>query len=94
MRSAAWADNLESSERDLVTQTLQTLLGPGSAFDLAASAMLASGLIHHTPICRSLGQEVVVQAVTNGRLAPAVLGQVLGQLLAAEYAPWHAWPIT
>lgn len=87
LRSAAWADNLESSERDLVAQALHTLLGPGPAYELAASALLASGLIHHAPICRSLSQEVLVQAVANGRLIPRLLGQVLGQQLATGYAP-------
>ena len=87
LRSAAWADNLESSERDLVAQALHTLLGAGPTFDRAASALLASGLIHHAPICRSLGQEVLVQAIANGRVAPVYLGQVLGQQLATGYAP-------
>ena len=87
LRSAAWADNLESSERDLVAQALHALLGPGPAFDRAASALLASGLIHHAPICRSLGQEVLVQAIANGRVVPVYLGQVLGQQLAIGYAP-------
>lgn len=87
LRSAAWADNLESSERDLVAQALHALLGPGPAYELAASALLASGLIHHAPLCRGLGQEVLVQAVANGRLIPDFLGQVLGQQLATDYAP-------
>jgi hypothetical protein len=87
LRSAAWADNLESSERDLVAQALHALLGPGPTFDRAASALLASGLIHHAPICRSLGQEVLVQAIANGRVAPVYLGQILGQQLAIGYAP-------
>ena len=87
LRSAAWADNLESSERDLVALALRALLGPGPAFDLTTSALLASGLIHHTPLCRSLGQEVLMQAITNGRLVPTCLGQVLGQQLAVGYAP-------
>jgi len=87
LRRAAWADNLESSERDLVAQALHALLGPGPAYELAASALLASGLIHHAPLCRGLSQEVLVQAVANGRLLPDFLGQVLGRLLAADYAP-------
>jgi hypothetical protein len=87
LRSAAWADNLESSERDLLLQALRTLLGPGPVLEVAATAVLASGLIHHTPQGRSLAQEVLLQAIAHGRLRPEVLGQILGQQLATGYAP-------
>jgi hypothetical protein len=87
LRSAAWADNLESSERDLLLQALRTLLGPGPVLEVAATAVLASGLIHHTLQGRSLAQEVLLQAIAHGRLRPEVLGQILGQQLATGYAP-------
>ena len=87
LRCAAWADNLETTERDVLAEALRTLLGPGPAFAAAATAVLASGLIHHTPPCRSLGQEVLLQAIAHGRLLPDELGYVLGRQLATGYAP-------
>jgi hypothetical protein len=87
LRCATWADNLESSERDLVAQALRALLAPGPPHAQAATAILASGLLHHTALCRSLGQEVLLRAVANGQLLLATLGQVLGQQLATGYAP-------
>ena len=87
LRCAAWADNLETTERDVLAQALRTLLGPGPALPAAATAVLASGLIHHTSPCRSLAQEVLLQAIAHGRLRPAPLGRLLGQQLAIGYAP-------
>ena len=87
LRCAAWADNLESSERDLLLLALRALLGPGPALDAAATAVLASGLIHHSPPGRALAQEVLLQAIAHGRLRPAALGRILGQQLASGYAP-------
>ena len=87
LSSAAWADNLEASERDLVAVALRQLLGVGPAFALAESALVASGLIHHTGLCRSLAQEVMLRAVAHGRLLPAAVGEALGHQLAAGYAP-------
>jgi len=87
LRCATWADNLESSERDLLLQALRALLGPGPVLEAAATAVLASGLLHHTPQGRNLAQEVLVQAIRHGRLHPAALGQILGQQLATGYAP-------
>ena len=87
LRCAAWADNLESSERDLLLLALRSLLGPGPVLEAAATAVLASGLLHHTPQGRSLAQEVLLQATKHGRLRPDELGQILGQQLATGYAP-------
>jgi hypothetical protein len=87
LRNAAWADNLEATERDLIARALRELLAPGPAFEAAETALLASGLIHYTPLCRSLAQEVLVRAVAQGRLIPVPLGQVLGRQLAVGYAP-------
>jgi hypothetical protein len=83
LRQATWADSLESSERDLLLQALRSLLGPGPALEAAATAVLASGLIHHTPPGRSLAQEVLLQVIAHGRLLPAALGHILGQQLAS-----------
>ncbi len=82
LRVAAWASNLESSERDLLLLALHSLLGPGPALETAATAVLASGLIHRTPPGRNLAQEVLLQAIAHGRLRPAGLGHVLGHQLA------------
>jgi hypothetical protein len=87
VRCAAWADNLESSERDLMAQALRALLAAGPAHAPAATVVLASGLLHHTALCRSLAQEVLLRAVAGGQLQPTALGQVLGQQLATGYAP-------
>jgi hypothetical protein len=87
LRCAAWADNLESTERDLVAQALRALLTPGPAHSPTATVVLASGLLHHTSLCRSLAQEVLLRAVTTGQLQPDTLGQTLGQQLAIGYAP-------
>ena len=87
LRRAAWADKLESSERDLVALALRALLLPGPTFETAETALLASGLLHHTPLCRSLAQEVLVRAVAQRRLVPGPLGQILARQLAIGYAP-------
>jgi hypothetical protein len=87
LQCAAWTDNLESTERDLVMAGLRALLGAGPVYSPAALFLLGSGLIHHTSLCRSLAQEVLVQAVAQGRLVPSPLGQVLGRQLAAGFAP-------
>jgi hypothetical protein len=87
LRSAAWANHLEISERDLLLHFLRSLLGPGPVLEAAATSVLASGLIHHMPQGRSLAQEVLLQAIAHGRLRPEVLGQILGQQLATGYAP-------
>ncbi|MGI4872315.1 MAG: DUF6493 family protein [Janthinobacterium lividum] len=87
LRCAAWADNFESSERDLVAQALRALLTPGPAHSPTATVVLASGLLHHTSLCRSLGQEALLRAVTTGQLQPDALGRVLGQQLTVGYAP-------
>jgi hypothetical protein len=85
--NAAWADKLESSERDLLLQALRALLHLGPALGPAETALLASGLVHHTPPCRSLAQEVLLRAIAEGRLRPAELGRTLGRQLAVGYAP-------
>ncbi|WP_046242453.1 DUF6493 family protein [Hymenobacter terrenus] len=87
LRCAAWADNLEATERDLVAQGLRSLLGPGPAYAPAGLFLLASGLIHHTPLCRRLAQEALVRAIAHGRLVPGPLGYALGRQLAVGYAP-------
>ena len=87
LRTAAWADHLESSERDLIALALRALLSAGPAFGENETALLASGLIHNTPMCRSLAQEVLLRAVANGRLQPAGLGAIIGRQLAVGYAP-------
>ncbi len=87
LQLAAWTDNLESSERDLLLLGLHSLLGPGPVLETAATAVLASGLIHHTPAGRNLAQEVLLQTIAHGRLQPAGLGNILGHQLASGYAP-------
>jgi len=87
VRTAGWADKLESAERDAIAQALQTLLATGPVFAEATSLLLAVGLLHHTAACRALAQEVLLRAVAGQRLVPTALGHLLGQLLAADYAP-------
>lgn len=87
LRSAAWTDNLETTERDLVARALRALLGPGPAFSGTEATLLASGLLHHVPLCRSLAQEVLLRAIAEGRVLPVALGCTLGLQLAVGYAP-------
>ncbi len=87
LRVAAARNDADATSRDVLTQALHGLLLPGPALAEPASLLLAVGLIHQTPVCRALAQEVMLQAIASQRLVPTALGQVLGQLLAADYAP-------
>ncbi|SFQ49285.1 hypothetical protein SAMN04515668_2543 [Hymenobacter arizonensis] len=87
VRPAAWADGLESTERDVVQAALQELLGPGPGFREPTTLLLALGLMHKVPACRALALEVFLLACTTGRLDPAALGTILGRFLAHEFVP-------
>ncbi|MBD2722606.1 DUF6493 family protein [Hymenobacter armeniacus] len=87
MRTAAWADGLESNERDVVQAALQELLAPGPVFTEPTTLLLAVGLMHKVPACRALALEVFLSAIATGRLEPAALGTVLGRFLANEFVP-------
>ncbi|GAA4368945.1 hypothetical protein GCM10023185_42140 [Hymenobacter saemangeumensis] len=87
VRTAAWADGLESTERDVVQAALQELLGPGPVFPEPTTLLLALGLMHKAPTCRALALEAFLSACTTGRLVPTVLGSILGSFLAHEFAP-------
>ena len=87
VRTAAWADGLEATERDIVQAALQEMLGPGPGFAEATTLLLALGLLHKVPACRALALEALLSACTTGRLQPAALGTVLGRLLSNDFAP-------
>ncbi|WBO85245.1 DUF6493 family protein [Hymenobacter yonginensis] len=87
VRTAAWADGLESLERDVVQAALQELLAPGPAFTEPTTLLLALGLMHKVPACRALALEVLLAACATGRLVPATLGTTLGRFLANEFVP-------
>ncbi|GAA4033466.1 hypothetical protein GCM10022409_17220 [Hymenobacter glaciei] len=87
MRTAAWADGLESTERDVVQAALQELLGPGPAFTEPTTLLLAVGLMHRVPACRVLALEAFLSAGATRRLVPADLGTTLGRFLAVEFVP-------
>ncbi|MFD2717473.1 DUF6493 family protein [Hymenobacter monticola] len=87
VRTAAWADGLESTERDVMQAALQELLGPGPMFPAPTTLLLALGLMHKVPACRALALEVFLSGCANGRLAPAELGTILGRFLAHEFVP-------
>ncbi|RYU81824.1 DUF6493 family protein [Hymenobacter persicinus] len=87
VRTAAWADGLESTERDVVQAALQELLGPGPVFTEPTTLLLALGLMHKVPACRALALEAFLSACTTGRLDPAALGTILGRFLANEFVP-------
>ncbi|GGG35381.1 DUF6493 family protein [Hymenobacter glacieicola] len=87
VRTAAWADGLESTERDVVQAALQELLGPGPTFPEPTTLLLALGLMHKVPACRALALEVFLSACATGRLIPADLGSTLGRFLTAEFVP-------
>ncbi|WP_223649763.1 DUF6493 family protein [Hymenobacter psoromatis] len=87
VRTAGWADKLESADRDSIAQALRALVEAGPSFAEGTTLLLAVGLVHHAPVCRALAQEVVLSAVGQQRLESTALGAALGRLLAADYAP-------
>jgi hypothetical protein len=87
VRSVAWTDKLESTERDVLLAALPTLLDEGPAFGESTTLLLAVSLLHHAPSCRALALEALLDACATSRLRPEALGSWLGRLLAAEYAP-------
>ena len=76
-----------SEERNLLLSLLHTLLPAGPTFAEPTTLLLAIGLLHPTPEDRALALEALLAAIEHGRLLPAALGTVLGQLLAHAYAP-------
>jgi len=87
VRSVAYTDKLESTERDVLLAALPTLLDEGPVFGESTNLLLAVSLLHHAPSCRALALEALLSACATGRLRPEVLGCWLGRLLALEYAP-------
>ncbi|WP_046242452.1 DUF6493 family protein [Hymenobacter terrenus] len=87
LRLAATRDTVDSTTRDVLSQALRSLLGPGPQFDEPATLLLAVGLTHNAPVCRALALEVLLAAVELHRLAPANLGHTLGHLFAADFVP-------
>lgn len=87
LHQAATRDTPDSTHRALLSLVLRSLLGVGASFDEAATLVLAVGLTHNAPVCRALALEVLLAATQFGRLLPALLGQTLGRLLAAEFVP-------
>jgi hypothetical protein len=86
VRSAAWTDRLETTERDVLLAALPTLLDEGPVFAESTTMLLAVSLLHHAPTCRALALEALLSACATSRLRPETLGGVLGRLLAADYA--------
>jgi hypothetical protein len=70
-----------------VQQVLHTLLLPSSPFAEPTTLLLALALIQSDASGRALALEVLLAAIEHGRLVPVDLGQALGRLLAAEFAP-------
>ena len=87
LRTAGWADKLESTERDIIRHAMRAMLTEGPAFGESTTRLLAFGLAHSTPECRALALEVLLTAINRQRLLPEVLGSALGQLLAVEFVP-------
>ena len=87
LRTAGWADRLESSERDIIRHALRDLLHEGPVFAEPTTRLLAFGLAHSVPECRALALEVLLVAIEGQRLLPEALGAALGQLIAAEFVP-------
>ena len=76
-----------SEERTVQQRVLHTLLLPGSPFAEPTTLLLALALIQSDASGRALALEVLLAAIEHGRLVPVDLGQALGRLLAAEFAP-------
>ena len=87
LRTAGWADKLESTERDVIKQALGAMLEAGPVFEEPTTRLLACGLTHHVPECRALSLEVLLSAIQNQQVLPGVLGATLGKLLAVEFVP-------
>jgi hypothetical protein len=87
LRTACRVNEGYSEERAMMQNLLETLLGAGPRFTAATAALLAMGLVHNAPLCRALALEVLLSAIAHRRLTPAPLGQALGQILAASFAP-------
>ena len=87
LRTACRVSEGYSEERAMMHNLLETLLGAGPLFTTATAALLAMGLVHNAPLCRALALEVLLSAIAHRRLTPAPLGQALGRILAAGFAP-------
>ena len=87
LRTAGWADRLESTERDVIRHALRSLLNEGPVFAESTTRLLAVGLAHSVPECRALALEALLAAIDGQRLLPGALGTALGQLLAVEFFP-------
>jgi hypothetical protein len=87
IRLAATRDVADAGCRDVLTQAMRSLLLPGAVLEAAASLLLAIGLVHYAPTVRALALEALLAAIATGRLVPAALGQMLGQLLSADFVP-------
>ena len=87
LRTAARTDDLGAEGRNAVEHLLTSLLVPGPPFADAATTLLAVGLTHYAPACRALALAVLLSAIEQGRLVPAALGEALGRLLGAGFAP-------
>jgi hypothetical protein len=87
LRTACRVNEGYSEERAMMHNLLESLLGAGPRFTAATAALLAVGLVHYAPLCRALALEVLLSAIAHRRLTPAPLGQALGRMLAAGFAP-------
>ena len=87
LRLAAPPDQPDATARDVIGQGLRSLLPPGPALTEAASLLLAVGLTHNATNTRALALEALFTTIEEHRLRPALLGEALGRLLAAEFAP-------
>ena len=76
-----------AEERTVQQRVLHALLLPGPAFAEPTTLLLALALVQSDAPGRALALEVLLAAIDHGRLAPLALGQALGRLLAAEFAP-------
>jgi hypothetical protein len=76
-----------AEEHNLHQQILHALLQPGPTFTEPTTLLLALALLQSDSSGRALALEVLLAAISHGRLVPAALGTHLGQLLAANFAP-------
>ncbi|WP_139924442.1 DUF6493 family protein [Hymenobacter sp. DG01] len=87
IRLGGRTDEADTTAQEVIQTALYSLLTAGPFFSEPATLLLALGLTHSAPAGRAVALEALLASIDLGRLVPAALGQMLGQLLAVGFAP-------